>query len=198
VEVVAPVNGVILKRLRESESIVPAGEPLLEIGEPGRSEIVADFLSTDAVRIQPGSAVLIEGWGGSEPLKGRVRRVEPAGFMKISALGVEEQRVNVLIDFDEPSSAKRLGDGYRVEVRVIVWREDNVVKAPVGALFRRGNDWAVFVIDGEQVRLVITELGQRNDEDAQIIKGLSPGQTVVLHPPDTLTDGARIRVRSTP
>jgi HlyD family secretion protein len=118
--------------------------------------------------------------------------------MKISALGVEEQRVNVLIDFDEPSAAKRLGDGYRVEVRVVVWREDNVVKAPVGALFRRGNDWAVFVIDGEQVRLVITELGQRNDEDAQIIKGLSPGQTVVLHPPDTLTDGARIRVRSTP
>jgi HlyD family secretion protein len=118
--------------------------------------------------------------------------------MKISALGVEEQRVNVLIDFDNPSAATRLGDGYRVEVRVIVWREDNVVKAPVGALFRRGNDWAVFVIDGEQVRLVITELGQRNDEDAQIIKGLSPGQTVVLHPPDTLTDGARIRVRSTP
>ena len=198
VEVVAPVNGVILKRLRESESIVPAGEPLLEIGEPGRSEIVADFLSTDAVRIQPGSAVLIEGWGGSEPLNGRVRRVEPAGFMKISALGVEEQRVNVLIDFDDPSAARRLGDGYRVEVRVVVWREDNVVKAPVGALFRRGNDWAVFVIDGEQVRLVITELGQRNDEDAQIIKELSPGQTVVLHPPDTLTDGARIRVRSTP
>jgi len=198
VEVVAPVNGVILKRLRESESIVPAGEPLLEIGEPGRSEIVADFLSTDAVRIQPGSAVLIEGWGGSEPLNGRVRRVEPAGFMKISALGVEEQRVNVLVDFDDPSAAKRLGDGYRVEVRVVVGREDNVMKAPVGTLFRRGNDWAVFVIDSEQVHLVITELGQRNDEDAQIIKGLSPGQTVVLHPPDTLTDGARIRVRSTP
>ena len=197
VEVVAPGSGVILKKLRESESIVPAGEPLLEIGEPGRSEIVADFLSTDAVRIQPGAPVLVEGWGGNEPLKGRVRRVEPAGFMKVSALGVEEQRVNVLIDFEDPSAAKRLGDGYRVEVRVVIWREDNVVKAPVGALFRRGNDWAAFVIDGEQVRLVITELGQRNDEDAQIIKGLSPGQTVVLHPPDTLTDGARVGVRST-
>jgi HlyD family secretion protein len=198
VEVVAPVNGVILKRLRESESVVPAGEPLLEIGEPGRSEIVADFLSTDAVRIQPGAAVLIEGWGGSEPLKGRVRRVEPAGFMKVSALGVEEQRVNVLIDFEDPSAAKRLGDGYRVEVRVVVWREEHVVKAPVGALFRRGNDWAAFAIDGEQVRMVTTELGQRNDEHAQIIKGLSAGQTVVLHPPDTLTDGARVRVRATP
>jgi HlyD family secretion protein len=198
VEVVAPVSGVILKRLRESESVVPAGEPLLEIGEPGRIEIVADFLSTDAVRIQPGAPVLIEGWGGSEPLKGRVRRIEPAGFMKVSALGVEEQRVNVLIDFENPSAATRLGDAFRVEVRVVVWREENVVKAPVGSLFRRGNDWASFVIDGEQVHLVTTELGQRNDEDAQIIKGLSSGQTVVLHPPDTLTDGARIRVRATP
>jgi HlyD family secretion protein len=198
VEVVAPVNGVILKRLRESESIVPAGEPLLEIGEPGRIEIVADFLSTDAVRIQPGAAVLIEGWGGGEPLKGRVRRIEPAGFMKVSALGVEEQRVNVLIDFENPSHATRLGDGFRVEVRVVVWREENVVKVPVGALFRRGNDWAAFLIDGEQVRLALTQLGQRNDEEAQIIKGLSAGQTVVLHPPDTLTDGARVRVRSTP
>jgi HlyD family secretion protein len=118
--------------------------------------------------------------------------------MKVSALGVEEQRVNVLIDFDDPSMAKRLGDGYRVEVRVVVWREENVVKAPVGALFRRGNDWATFVIDGERVRLTITELGQRNDQEAQILKGLSAGQTVVLHPPDTLTDGTRVRVRSTP
>ena len=197
VEVVAPVSGVILKRLRESESVVPAGEPLLEIGEPGRSEIVADFLSTDAVRIQLGAQVLIEGWGGSEPLHGRVRRVEPAGFMKVSALGVEEQRVNVLIDFADPSAAKRLGDGYRVEVRVVIWREDDVVKVPVGGLFRRGNDWAAFLVDGEQVRLQPVVLGQRNDEEAQVTKGLSPGQTVVLHPPDTLTDGARVRLRST-
>src|SRR5262245_23783055 len=197
VEVVAPVSGVILKRLRESESVVPAGEPLLEIGEPGRSEIVADFLSTDAVRIQPGATVLIEGWGGSEPLHGRVRRVEPAGFMKVSALGVEEQRVNVLIDFDDPSSAKRLGDGYRVEVHVVIWHEDDVVKVPVGGLFRRGNDWAAFLIDGEQVRLQTVSIGQRNDEEAQVVKGLSPGQTVVLHPPDTLTDSARVQVRST-
>ena len=198
IEVVAPVSGVILKRLRESESVVPVGEPLLEIGEPGRSEIVADFLSTDAVRIQPGAPVLIEGWGGNMPLNGRVRRIEPAGFMKVSALGVEEQRVNVLIDFDDPSTATRLGDGYRVEVRVVVWRENDVVKVPVGALFRRGNDWASFIIDGEQVKLQPVELGQRNDVDAQVMKGLSPQQTVVLHPPDTLTDGARVRVRATP
>jgi HlyD family secretion protein len=195
VEVVAPVSGVVLKRYRESESVVPVGEPLVEIGEPSRIEIVADFLSTDAVRIQPGTAVLVEGWGGGDPLEGRVRRVEPAGFMKVSALGVEEQRVNVLIDFDDPSAARRLGDGYRVEVRVIVWREDEVVKVPVGSLFRRGNEWAAFLVDGEQVRLQPVELGQRNDVDGQVSKGLSPGQIVVLHPPDTLTDGARITVR---
>ena len=196
VEIVAPVSGVILKRFRESESVVPVGEPIIEIGEPSRIEIVADFLSTDAVRIQPGASVLIEGWGGSDPLKGRVRRVEPAGFMKVSALGVEEQRVNVVIDFEDPSAAKRLGDGYRVEVRVVVWREDEVVKVPVGGLFRRGNDWAAFVIDGEQVRLQPVELGQRNDADGQVLKGLTPGQTVVLHPPDTLIDGARVTVRA--
>jgi HlyD family secretion protein len=195
VEVVAPVSGVILKRFRESESVVPVGEPLIEIGQPARIEIVADFLSTDAVRIQPGSQVLVEGWGGSDPLKARVRRVEPAGFMKVSALGVEEQRVNVLIDFEDPSAAGRLGDGYRVEVRVVIWREEDVVKVPVGALFRRGNDWAAFLVEGDQVRLQPVELGQRNDVDGQVLKGLSPDQTVVLHPPDTLMDGARIAVR---
>ncbi|HWN86143.1 MAG TPA: HlyD family efflux transporter periplasmic adaptor subunit, partial [Vicinamibacterales bacterium] len=153
VEVVAPVNGVILKRLRESESVVPVGEPLIEIGDPARIEIVADFLSTDAVRVQQGALVLIDGWGGSDPLQGRVRRVEPAGFMKVSALGVEEQRVNVLIDFDDPAAAGRLGDGYRVEVRVVMWSEPDVVKVPVGGLFRRGDAWAAFVIDGDLVRL---------------------------------------------
>jgi HlyD family secretion protein len=195
VEVVAPVSGVILKRLRESESVVPVGEPLLEIGEPARIEIVADFLSTDAVRIQPGAQVLVEGWGGNMPLKGRVRRVEPSGFMKVSALGVEEQRVNVLIDFEDPSSAGRLGDGYRVEVRVVIWSDDDVVKVPVGGLFRRGDDWAAFAVEGEQVRMQEVDLGQRNDVDGQIVKGLSPGQMVVLHPPDTLMDGARVTVR---
>jgi|SRR5688572_1995300 len=195
VEIVAPVSGVILKRFRESESVVPVGEPLIEIGEPSRTEIVADFLSTDAVRIQPGSPVLVEGWGGTDPLKARVRRVEPAGFMKVSALGVEEQRVNVLIDFEDPSAAGRLGDGYRVEVRVVIWREEDVVKVPVGALFRRGNDWATFLVEGEQAKLQPVELGQRNDVEGQAVKGLSPQQTVVLHPPDTLMDGARITVR---
>jgi HlyD family secretion protein len=196
VEIVAPVSGVILKRFRESESVVPVGEPLIEIGNPTRTEIVADLLSTDAVRIPQGAEVLIDQWGGNQPLKGRVRRVEPAGFMKVSALGVEEQRVNVLIDFEDPSTAVRLGDGYRVEVRVIVWHENDVIKVPVGSLFRRGNEWAAFVVDGDRVRLQPVELGQRNDSEAQITKGLSPGQTVVLHPPDTLIDGTRVTVRA--
>ena len=196
VEVVAPVNGVILKRLRESESVVPVGEPLIEIGDPARIEIVADFLSTDAVRVQQGALVLIDGWGGSDPLQGRVRRVEPAGFMKVSALGVEEQRVNVLIDFDDPAAAGRLGDGYRVEVRVVMWSEPDVVKVPVGGLFRRGDAWAAFVIDGDLVRLQPVQLGQRNDVEGQVLGGLMPGQTVVLHPPDTLADGARVNVRA--
>ena len=198
VEVVAPVDGVVLRRLRESEAIVPAGEPLLEIGDPARIEIVADLLSTDAVRVPPGAPVIIEQWGGPHPLRGAVRRVEPSGFMKVSALGVEERRVNVLIDVPEvPPEARRLGDGYRVEVRAVVWEAADVVKAPVGALFRRGQDWAVFVVDGDRARLQTVELGRRNNTEAQITSGLDAGQTIVLHPPDTLEDGMRITVRET-
>jgi HlyD family secretion protein len=196
VDVVTPVDGVILKRLRQSETMVPAGEPILEIGDPTRLEIVADLLSTDAVRVQEGAPVIIEQWGGGHALHGRVRRVEPSGFMKVSALGVEEQRVNVLIDFvDPPSAARALGDGYRVEVRAVVWEDGDVVKVPVGSLFRRGEGWAAFVVDDGVARLQDVELGQRNDTEAQILGGLSEGQTVVLHPPDTLADGARIVTR---
>ena len=196
VEIVAPVDGVILKRLRESESVVPVGEPLLEIGDPKRIEIVADLLSTDAVRVSPGTPVSIDEWGGDHPLHGRVRRVEPSGFMKVSALGVEEQRVNVIIELEDPASAARkLGDGYRVEVRVVVWREDNVLKVPTGSLFRRGDEWAVFVIEEGRARLHMVKLGQRNQSEGQITSGLSAGQVVVLHPPDTLTDGMRVVVR---
>ena len=196
VDVVAPVDGVILKRLRESETVVPASDQILEIGDPSKLEIVADFLSTDAVQIRPGTKVLIEQWGGGETLNGRVRRVEPSGFMKVSALGVEEQRVNVLIDFvDPPSAVKALGDAYRVEVRVVTWQSDSVVKVPVGALFRRGEGWAVFLVDHNAVKLQPVTLGQRNDTEGQILEGLAEGQMLVLHPPDTLQDGMRIRAR---
>jgi HlyD family secretion protein len=196
VDVVAPVDGVVLKRLRESETVVPAGDPILEIGDPAKLEIVADFLSTDAVRIMPGASVLIEQWGGGQPLNARVRRIEPAGFLKVSALGVEEQRVNVIADFvDPPAAVRALGDGYRVEVRVIVWQEDAVLKAPVGALFRRGDDWAAFVVEQGTARLQPVKLGERNEVEGQILDGLSAGQSLVLHPPDTLKDGSRITAR---
>ena len=196
VDVAAPVNGVVLKRLRESETVVPIGEPLLEIGDPQRLEVVADLLSTDAVRVSQGSEVSIEQWGGGQPLRARVRRVEPSGFTKVSALGVEEQRVNVIIDFAEPAAAVRaLGDSYRVEVRIVVWQEKDVVKVPVGSLFRRGNDWAVFVVNDNRARLQVVELGHRNNDEGQILGGLGAGQAVVLHPPDTLTDGARVAER---
>jgi HlyD family secretion protein len=196
VAIVAPVDGVVLKRLHESETVVPVGEALLEIGDPERLEIVADLLSTDAVRVKPGADVIIEQWGGGQPLHARVRRVEPSGFMKVSALGVEEQRVNVLVDFVDPASAARaLGDNYRVEVRIVMWKEDDVVRVPVGCLFRRGDGWAAFVIEDGTARIREVQLGQRNETFGQIVDGLAPGQLVVLHPPDTLTDGLRVKVR---
>jgi HlyD family secretion protein len=198
VNVIAPVDGVVLKRLRESASVVPVGEPLLEIGDPRTLEIVSDLLSTDAVRVARGSAVSIEQWGGPHPLAGRVRLVEPSGFTKVSALGVEEQRVNVIVDFAEAADETEpasLGDGYRVEVRIVIWQDPAALKAPIGALFRRGDDWAVFVVEEGRARLQPVQIGQRNDRDGQVLKGVSEGQTVVVHPPDTLLDGARVRIR---
>jgi HlyD family secretion protein len=196
VDVVAPVDGVVLKRLRESASVVPVGDPLLEIGDPRSLEIVSDLLSTDAVRVSPGDPVSIEQWGGNQPLEGRVRRVEPSGFMKVSALGVEEQRVNVIIDFADEGESARIGDGYRVEVRIVVWREAAALKVPVGSLFRRGEDWAAFLVESGRVRSQPVQIGQRNDREGQVLKGLSEAQTVVLFPPDTLTDGARVTFRA--
>jgi HlyD family secretion protein len=175
---------------------VPAGEALLDIGDPGRIEVVSDLLSTDAVQVSPGMPVKIEQWGGRHPIDARVRRVEPSGFMKISALGVEEQRVNVIIDFGDTAAGRALGDGYRVEVRVVLWQADDVVTVPVGALFRRGQGWAVFAVEGDYARLREVELGHRSSEAGEIVKGLQTGESVVLHPPDTLTDGARVSKRA--
>jgi HlyD family secretion protein len=199
IEIISPIDGVVLKRLRESESAVQAGEPLLEVGDATRLEVVADLLSTDAVRVPENARVLIEQWGGGHALEGRVRRVEPSGFMKISALGVEEQRVNVIIDFvDAAAAAKALGDAYRVEVRIVVWEEPDVLKAPVGALFRRGDRWAAFVVDAGVARIELVEIGQRNATEAQVTGGLEEGQPIVLHPPDTLADGVRVTERPAP
>ena len=196
IEVTSPIDGVVLRRHRESESVVPVGEPLLDLGSPERLEIVADLLSTDAVRIDEGAEVLIEQWGGGQTLHGRVRRVEPSGFMKVSALGVEEQRVKVRIDLSHPETAARLGDGYRVEVRVVLWQADDVLRVPVGSLFRQGEGWTVFVVEDGTARLQAVELGQRNAQFGQILSGLDAGATVVMHPPDTLTDGSPVTTRN--
>jgi HlyD family secretion protein len=192
--VTAPVSGVVLKRMRESESIVPAGDPLIEIADPRRLEIVADLLSTDAVRVKPGARAIIEQWGGEKTIDARVRRIEPAGFTKISALGVEEQRVNVVLDFVNPSAASAaLGDAYRVEVRIVLWEAPSVLLVPTSALFRVAEAWAVFIVDADRGRRVVVTLGHQTGQQAEVVSGLSDGTRVVLHPVDTLTDGARIR-----
>lgn len=196
VTIVAPVAGVILKRLRESEGPVIAGAPLVEVGDPRHLEVVSDLLSTDAVRIKPGMRVIVDQWGGDRPLAARVRLVEPGGFTKVSALGVEEQRVNVIMDFDAPEDAWRaLGDAYRVGVRIVVWEAADVVKVPAGALFRSGDAWAAFVIEAGRARRAIVDLGQRTAEEAEVRGGLTVGQLVVLYPPDTLAEGARVVTR---
>ncbi|HSB69340.1 MAG TPA: HlyD family efflux transporter periplasmic adaptor subunit [Candidatus Methylomirabilis sp.] len=192
----APVDGVVLRRLRQSQSVVPAGERLLEIGDPRRLEIVSDLLSSDAVKVKPGDAVLIEQWGGGRTLNGRVRRVEPAGFTKVSALGVEEQRVNVVIDFQDPHEAWRsLGDGYRVEIRVVTWQGEGVLKVPTASLFRRGEQWALFVAEDGRARLRTVAIGARNGTEAQVLSGIGERERVVRFPPDTLRDGHRITER---
>ena len=194
VEVLAPVSGVVLARRRESESVVGAGEPLLDLGDPADIEVLVDLLSTDAVRVPPGAVVRIEGWGGDTPLSGRVRRIEPSAFVKVSALGVEERRVNVIVDLDPPPQDCKLGDGYKVEARIVVW-SGRALTVPVGALFRHGREWAVFVADSGRARLRPVTIGERNADVAQVLDGLPPDAQVVLHPPDTLADGDRIATR---
>ena len=198
VDVISPVPGFVLRVPQESERVVVAGTPLVEIGDPERLELVTDLLSADAVRVRPGAAVIIEEWGGERPLHGRVRLVEPLGFLKVSALGVEEQRVNVVIDFVEPRQAwARLGHGYRANVRIAVWRAPDVVRVPVSALFRNGRDWSVFVRDADgRARQVRVEVGPMNDEMAVVRRGLRPGTRVVLHPSDRVRDNVRVRSRT--
>jgi HlyD family secretion protein len=195
-EVRSPVAGRVLRVLQESEAVVALGAPLLEIADPADLEVVVDVLTTDAVQIKPGIPVRIERYGAGTPLEGRVRLVEPSAFTKISALGVEEQRVNVLIDLvSPPEQWKTLGDGYRVETRIIVYQEENAVKAPGGALFREGNQWAAFVMDGSKVRKRMVEVGHRNGVEATIAKGLEVGEEVIVYPSDAVKDGVRAKQR---
>lgn len=195
VEIRAPIAGVVLQRLRESEGVVQAGSPLLELGDPHALEIAVDVLSFDAVRIEAGMAVELERWGG-DTLTGHVRRVEPVGFTKVSALGVEEQRVWVIVDFDSPADHwARLGDGYRVEARFLLWEAEHVLQVPNVSLFKDQGQWAVYVVEQNRVELRQVSLGHRNGLSAEILAGINEGERVVIHPDAELYAGRRVQLR---
>lgn len=196
VAVRAPVTGKVLSIPHKSEGVVLPGQSLVEIGDPGRVEVEVEVLSADAVRLLPGMRVIFERWGGEAPLEGNVRVVEPAGFTKISALGVEEQRVHVISDISSrPSGRERLGDGYRLEARFVLWEGKDVLQVPAGALFRRGDEWAAFVVDKGKARLAPVRIGHRGKRAVEIQSGLGPGETVIVHPGDAVRDGVRVRPR---
>lgn len=199
-ELKAPVNGVVLRVQQESATIVAPGTAILEIGDPDDLEIEAEILSRDAVAIKPGAVVTVEQWGG-DPVEARVRRVEPAAFTKVSALGVEEQRVLVLSDFSAQTPAlQALGDRFRVEVRVAVWHSDDILLVPSGALFREGSEWKTFVHDKEQkkARSVTVKAGHTDGRMTEVLDGLKAGDEVLMHPPDNVKDGTLVVKREEP
>lgn len=196
VPVRSPISGKILKVARECEGPVSTGEALLEVGDPAALEIEVDVLSADAVKIKPGMKVLFERWGGDQPLDGNVRIIEPIGFTKVSALGVEEQRVLIISDFTSPKDLwQRLGDGYRVEASFILWHHDDVLQVPASSLFRYQQGWSVFVIEGNRAKRREVTVGQRNGLIAQILVGVNEGDTVINHPSEDVEDGRRVKVR---
>lgn len=197
VAVTSPVRGFVLSVPQESERVVAAGTPLVQIGDPERLEVVTDLLTADAVRVLPGADVFIEDWGGERPLKGRVRLVEPFGFAKISALGVEEQRVNVVIDLAEPREVwQRLGHGFRATVRIVVSSVPDAVQVPISALVRQGEGWSVFAVDSVgRAHQVAVDLGPMNDRAAAVRSGLRVGQQVIVHPSDRVGEGVRVTTR---
>lgn len=202
--ILSPIDGRVLRVLQESSAVLATGTPLLELGDPTDLEVEVDVLSSDAVRIPPGAKVLLEHWGGAEPLQGRVRLVEPAGFTKISTLGVEEQRVNVIVDLvDPPHSRSALGDGFRVEAKIVTEEVQNALRVPTAALFREGDRWAVFVVGSAitdaqgRLRTGFAEkreikIGRDNGLMAEVLEGLADGETVIVHPSDRLAEGVRV------
>ncbi len=195
-ELRAPASGQVLRVIRRDEGLVAAGTPLLELGDPATLEVVVDVLTRDAVLIEPGDPVRIHDWGG-EPLRARVLRIEPSAFTRQSALGVEEQRVNVVIGLDEARAAWRtLADGYRIEASIIVWRGDDVLNVPASAVFRHGDGWAVFRIAGDRATITAVDLGRRNSRQVEVERGVTAGDVVVLHPSDRLSDGADVAPRA--
>ena len=196
VPVTSPIDGRILKLHHECEGPVRTGEPLLEVGNPEVLEVEVDVLSSDAVKITPGMTVLFDRWGGDQPLQGTVRNIEPVGFTKISALGVEEQRVLIITDFISPKEQwQRLGDGYRVDAQFMLWHEDDVLQVPASSVFRYNEGWAVFVIENHRARLRDVKIGQRNGLVVQILEGLQEEQQVINHPSDQVEDGIKVKAR---
>ena len=194
IEVKAPTSGRVLRVFEESTKAIAMGTPLIEIGDPSDLEVVVEVLSRDGAAIGPGTRVLLEQWGGETPLEARVRLVEPAAFTKISALGVEEQRVNVVADILAPVEQRRsLGDKFRVEARIVVWETDKTLKAPSGALFRRGSQWAAFVINGGRAEFREVKVGQSSGTETQILEGLKEGDEVILYPGDRIQEGQRLK-----
>jgi HlyD family secretion protein len=189
----APIDGVIIRRYQESASPVAAGQPILEIGDPSALEIEVEALSTDAVLLQPGMRARILRWGGPETIGATVARIEPGGFTKISALGVEEQRTRVIVDFDAPRAQwQALGDGFRVEVEFIVFAGEGILQVPSAALFRRDGGWFAYLAEDLRARGVPVEIGARSGASTAIVSGLAEGQLVVLDPDDQIRDGTRL------
>jgi HlyD family secretion protein len=196
VEVTSPVGGVVLRVLEESGGPVQPGTPLVEIGDPSALEIVADVLTSDAVAIPASAHVRIDRWGGEGELAAHVRLLEPSAFTRVSALGVEEQRVNVIIDLDEPRERwSALGDGYRVEVHVVVWRGEEVLRAPASAVFRRGERWCAFVVEDGAARLRPLELGHRARDHVEVVSGVSEGDVLIVYPSDRVAEGVEVEGR---
>jgi HlyD family secretion protein len=184
--------------INESEWVVAEGTPLVTVGDPARIEVVVDLLSREAARVRTGDSVQITQWGGPDPLPGSVKRVEPFGRLKVSALGIEEQRVNVIIGFDrsDAEKARRLGHGYQIDATIILWSKNDALRVPIGALFRGGDGaWRVFVAQGGRARERKLTVGHINDEFGEVLAGLSNGDWVILNPNNSLKDGARIAAR---
>lgn len=191
-EIHSPIDGQVLRVIQESSLAVSAATPLLEVGDVGQLEAVIDVLSRDAVKIRPGAKVFLERWGGDIPLEGIVRRIEPSGFTKISALGVEEQRVNVIADFSLPSDQRQLGDYYRVDARIITWEQPDVLRVPGGALFRAGEHWAVYVVESGRALQRTISVGRMNGTWAEVLDGLNEDDAVILHPSDKVRHSVRV------
>jgi HlyD family secretion protein len=198
VPVHAPADGAVLSVLRESEGVLPEGTELMTIGDAGTIEVVVDLLSREAARVRPGDRVAITQWGGDAPLAARVVRVEPFGRLKISALGIEEQRVNVVIAFDPAArpQAARLGHGYQIDATIILWEAGDALRVPIGALFRGGDGgWRAYVVTAGRARERALKIGRLNDEFGQVLAGLAAGDKVIVNPGNALRDGARVRAR---